>query len=326
MDTGISSLMALLLQCTHEVVTTRTTPRLPWLERTRGLARLVVLGLPIWLGAVETRQPSPPEGVQRFGGIVYRMAGWQPLRLDLYVPEGPAPAGGRPLLLAIHGGGWRGGSRIDYGTMMARFAQAGYVVASVDYRLSRPGAPSWPGNLEDVQAAVHWLRRHASDYGIDPDRIAAIGSSAGGHLAALLGTWPATQTEPDSPETPLVRAVINFYGPSDLPGLLDRPIAGAAVRRMLGAAPAELASLAVTASPVHRVRPGSTPMLLIYGDEDQTVPPEQGQRLAQALERAGVRYQWHRIAGARHGFGLSDTGHDFVPEILAFLQATWDHE
>lgn len=315
--------MALLLQSPIRPSLPR---RLPWLERTRSLARLAVLGLPVWLGAVESQQPAPPEGVQRFGGIVYRLAGWQPLRLDLYVPGTPAPAGGRPLLVAIHGGGWRGGSRVDYGAMIARFAQAGYVVASVDYRLSRRGAPGWPGNLADVQAAVRWLRQHAEDYGIDPGRIAAIGASAGGHLAALLGVPAPLPEDLSGPPALLARAVIDFYGPSDLSRLIDQPYAGQAVKFLLGGPPEDLVQRARPASPTERVQPGSAPMILIYGEEDRTVPVEQGALLAEALQRAGIRHSLRRIPGARHGFGLIEGEHDFVPEILAFLQATWDHE
>ncbi len=132
------------------------------------------------------------------------------------------------MVIAIHGGGWRRFSKDDFGPTVAPLAKLGYIVAVPNYRLSSPGSPSWPANLIEVRSAVSWVRANAASLGVDPSRIAALGESAGGHLAALLGTDPGSA---DS----RVQAVVDFYGPTDLSTLEARsPDAGVAIRQYLG--------------------------------------------------------------------------------------------
>ena len=222
--------------------------------------------------------------------------------------------------MAIHGGGWRGGSKDGYGRESARFAGHGFVVVSVAYRLSRPGEPSWPGAFEDVREAVRWTRRHADEFGIDPDRIAAMGASAGGHLASLLGTLPE-----DDGST--VSAVVDFFGPADLARMVaDRPPIGPTVALFLGGSPEERPAAYRAASPTGHASPGDAPHLLIHGELDDLVPADQSEGLARALAGAGVRARTIRIAGAGHNFGLRVGGRDLLPEILAFLGETWEHD
>ena len=194
----------------------------------------------------EAWRPDWPDGVTAYTDIVYRRTPQGRLRLDVYVPKSskPVPGSGHPAVLAIHGGGWRGGSRVSYGWMAARLAQHGYVVVSADYTLARPGKPSWPACRDDLQEALRWLRRHADDYGIDRDRIAVLGASAGGHLAALLGT-----TKEHEPAL-RVQAVIDFYGPSDLRTLAaGAPFAADALAAFLGGTPDEVPERYDDASP-----------------------------------------------------------------------------
>jgi acetyl esterase/lipase len=129
----------------------------------RVLAWGALLGATGLLVRAEVERPHLPEGVVAYTDLVYRRDGDRRARLDVYVPDRPPPPGGRPAVLAIHGGGWRGGSKTAYGRMAAALARRGYVVVAVDYALSKPGTPSWPTNLEDIRAAVRWLRRHADD-------------------------------------------------------------------------------------------------------------------------------------------------------------------
>jgi acetyl esterase/lipase len=205
-----------------------------WSQGLRVLAWGTLLGATGWLLRAEVERPSLPQGVVAYPDLVYRQVGDRQARLDLYAPAEPPPSGGRPAVLAIHGGGWRGGSKADYGRMAAVLAQRGYVVAAIDYRLSKPGAPSWPDNVADVRAAVRWLRRHAAEYGVNPGRIVAMGASAGGHLAALLGTLPEAPRPRDEPgrarpaaapdaasDSARVQAVIDFYGTTDLAALAE---------------------------------------------------------------------------------------------------------
>ena len=191
-------------------------------------------------------------------------------------------------------------------------------MASVEYVLSEPGHPTWPGNLDDVREAVRWVRRHASDYGIDPARIAAMGSSAGGHLAELLGT----QARGDEPET-RVQAVVNLYGPSDLAGLFRSPGAVMPLRLYLGRDPKDDPGTYRDASPIAHASDRSAPTLIIHGEADMLVPVGQSRAMADRLRAAGVPAEVLVVPRAGHAFGLTVLGHDLVPDIAAFLEAAW---
>jgi acetyl esterase/lipase len=299
--------------------------RLSWLARSRwGLARFsrvaawsslaVVTGL---LVRAEGHRDVRPDALRVAANLVYRQVTGRSPRLDLYAPPTQPPPGGWPAIVAIHGGGWRGGSRTEYGRSLTRLVDSGLVVAAIDYRLSRPGAPSWPDNVEDVRESVRWLRRHASEYGVDPNRIAAMGASAGGHLAALLGTT----ADPSS----RVEAVIDFYGPTDLSSLFaSRKKTANSLSLMLGGGPDEYPERYQEASPIHHVSADSAPMLLIHGTDDRLVPLDQSRTMAEALGRAGVPHRLIVVEHARHGFGLDPQDHDLLPEILAFLDSAWN--
>ena len=263
----------------------------------------------------EAVRSDRPAGVRVSSDVVYREVEGRRFRLDVYLPDAPAPEGGRPAVVAVHGGGWRGGSQAEYGRSLAGLAREGLAVVAVDYRLSRPGSPSWPENLEDVQAAARWVVEHADEFAIDPDRVAALGSSAGGHLALLLAL-----ADDHAP----IRAVIDFYAPTDLLALhhsgtgADRSIA-----LLLGGAPERLAERYAAASPLAQIRPGIPPVLIFHGDDDPLVPLGQSQALSEALQRVGVPYRLSVLPGARHGFGLSVGRRDLTAEIASFLEEVW---
>ena len=295
-----------------------------WLMRV--LAGAGLIGLTGFLVHANVQRSEVPDGVRATTDIVYRRAGDREAKLDVYVPIAEAPAVGRPAILAIHGGGWRGGSKTDFGQMAARLAQHDYVVVSVEYQLSKPGSPSWPANFEDVREAVRWVRRHAHDYGIDPDRIVALGASAGGHLSALLGTYPdgpvaaaglplpgAGSPAATEAVSARVQAVIDLYGPTDLRGLIaSRKQTGGPLHLFLGGGPDHFPGRFEAASPVRHVT-----------SDDPLVPVAQSEALATALEAAGVPHRLIVIEGARHGFDLRVGGRDLVPEVIAFLDAAW---
>ncbi len=296
-------------------------PRRPSRRLGRLAARVglwvVVLAATGFLVRAEPRPAVLPEGVSCESGLVYREVDGRRLELDLYRPEGAPPASGWPVVLALHGGGWRGGSRITFGPDVAALARHGVAVAVADYRLSRPGTPSWPENFEDVQAAVAWLRTHAKSHGLDGSRVAALGVSAGGHLAALLGTASAAPSR--------VSAVIDFYGPADLAALGGPAGAeGGPVDLLLGGVAASRPERAAAASPARQATPDDAPALLIHGENDRLVPPDQSERLAAALRDAGVPCQLERLPGEGHGFGLQVTSGDLTPRILEFLAKSWD--
>jgi acetyl esterase/lipase len=239
-----------------------------------------------------------------FREVVYAQPlGFHPLALDLFVPAEPVA-----LCLYLHGGGWRIGSRADgpevgpnvprspwQPSFFERVAQLGLAVASVEYRLS--GEARFPAQLEDVGSAARYLAEHRGDFGISTDARVCWGVSAGGHLAAL---HALTTSLP-------VSAAVCWYPPTDLVALpADIDDAGGPADRsgnsrealLLGATADEQPELARAASPVHAVRPGAPPFLLLHGDKDTAVPPRQSHRLAEAL-RAVEATPWSRRSPAR---------------------------
>lgn len=297
--------------------------------------------LPLPPPAHDAPLPAPQigvDGVRGFGGVPYAaLPGVRPLELDLYLPsEAPAPV---PVVVFVHGGGWRMGRRGSTGPAYAgrspspfeQLAAAGIAVASIDYRLS--GEATWPAQLHDVKAAVRWLRARANEIGIDPDRIAAWGESAGGHLVALLGlTGEAADgaglegevgiTGPSS----AVAAVVAWYPPTDLaamPGDLGTDPTSADTReaQLVGAPLASAPDVTASASPITHVRPGAPPFLLLHGRSDRAVPCVQSERLRDALVAAGNTVDLATYADADHMWlGAPEVADQALHRTVEFLQ------
>jgi acetyl esterase/lipase len=266
--------------------------------------------------------------------IVYHADRGNAVALDLYMPIGPKPAGGRPAVVAFPGGGWRYASKKEYGSHISVLAKYGYEVAVADYTYSSgaPGSRVWPVNFEDVRAAVVWVRQNAQRLGVNPDKIAAAGVSSGAYMASMLGTYPAgpvsaeslpaNPTGPGTPQgiSPRVQAVVDFYGPTDLPALYqayqrDRPW----FDTFLGGPLARFPNRYQAASPINFVSPDDPPFLILQGTSDQAVAPNQSVALASALEKAGVPHRLLLINGAAHGFEFKVGGTDVLPDVVAFL-------
>jgi len=245
-------------------------------------------------------------------------------QLDVYLPAGRPPAGGRPVLVAIHGGGWRRFDKTEYGERIASaFVARGYVVVAPNYELSAPGKPTWPVNLQDVQAAVGWVRNNAGTLGVNPNEIAAIGESAGANLAALLGTYSLRQEDSGDGASAAVDAVVAFSTPTDLTSLYsESPDAGFAAAQFLGGSPEQVPANYIAASPVDQVAPGDPPMLLVQGLQDPLIPVSQSTELAAALTAAGVRNQLFLVPGG-HDLDFPLHYSNLVPKILEFLETTW---
>ena len=225
------------------------------------------------------------------------------LKLDLYRPM-PRPAEPVPVVVWVHGGGWLNGSKDK--CPAAWLAESGdYAVASMDYRLASE-AP-WPAQMEDCRDAVRWLRQHAADYGLDSDHVGVWGSSAGGHLVALVGTLDVPADETVSSR---VQAVCDWFGPSDLltmpPNVISETRTRAQVEKsngavLLGAAVMDIPERAKSASSLHQVSSGDAPFLIMHGDADPGVPLEQSVKLHEKLVAAGVPSSLEVVAGAGHG-------------------------
>jgi acetyl esterase/lipase len=249
--------------------------------------------------------PLPPTragagGTRLLLGVPYAATpGTRPLELDLVLP--PETGGPVPVVVFLHGGGWRMGSRHSLGPSYAaagpfeRVAQAGVAVASVDYRLS--GEATWPAQLHDAKAAVRWLRARADELGIDPERIAAWGESAGGHLAELLGLTIGDVTLEGevgiTGPSSAVSAVVAWYAPSDIAAVAtdlgaDPDDATTREALLLGAPAARVPELAAQASPISHVTSGAPPFLLLHGEADRFIPFVQSVRLHTALIEAGA--------------------------------------
>jgi acetyl esterase/lipase len=243
-------------------------------------------------------------------------------QLDVYLPNTPVPAGGRPVMIAIHGGGWRRFDKTEYGERIASaFVGHGYVVVAPNYVLSAPGSPTWPVNLEDVQAAVRWVRSNADSLGVNPDEITAIGESAGANLAALVGTY-STKNQ-GAAVSAAVEAVIAFSTPTDLTSMYsESPAAGFAAAQFLGGSPVQVPANYIAASPVDNVSPADPPMLLVQGAEDPLIPPSQATELAKALTKAGVRNELISVTGG-HDLDFPINYSNLIPQILEFLDTTW---
>jgi acetyl esterase/lipase len=252
----------------------------------------------------EVVRQQTPEGVRFIPNIAYREGVGEPGLLDLAMPADPG-AEKLPAIVFVHGGGWQSGSkrRPLFILPALRYAAAGYVCIAVNYRLAQE-AP-FPTAVEDVKTAVRWLRAHADQYRVDPDRIGAFGNSAGAHLALMLAmVGPDAGLEGDLfPEhSSAVQAVCASAVPADfgvwVPG-------GAAPDRGPGtflAGPEDtIRDRVAQASPISYVRADAPPLLLIHGSDDTTVPVAQLDRFVEAMRSAGHQdLTYLRYEGASH--------------------------
>ncbi len=207
--------------------------------------------------------------------------------MDIALPPGPGP---HPAVVAIHGGGFTAGDRSSYGEMISRLAGHGYVAATVDYRLAP--AAQFPSALQDVKAAVRFLRANAQKYNIDPDRIAAIGDSAGATLALLLGLTPEVPEfdsgGPNRDRSSRIACVVSIAGLAELGRLEVKGPESATLPQFLGGDFASVPREYQLASPVLWITPAAPPVLAIHGARDSVVPPDQSNLLVEALHRVGA--------------------------------------
>ena len=254
--------------------------------------------------------------------VVYKRVNSRDLRLDIYSPKSTTEP--LPVVLWIFGGGWSRGSKNHLPPL--NLVSRGYMVVSIDYRLS--GEAPFPAAIEDCKAAVRWIRANAAAYHFDPDHIGAWGHSAGGHLAALLGTSGGVAALDGTGDNPgvssRVQAVCDMSGPSDILQFYEAvsnsnqgkaPIAKSAIEQFMGGSVEQNRAKAIAASPTTYVSKDDPPFLIIHGENDMTVPASQSELLASKLKAAGVPVTLIVAEGRGHGVG----GPAFGPEITSFF-------
>ncbi len=232
--------------------------------------------------------------------------------LDLYLPDKPSDKP-LPVLVWIHGGGWRAGSK--NGCPTALWVPDGYAAASVEYRFSNKAV--FPAQIQDCQAAIRWLRANSKKYGLDPEHISVSGDSAGGHLVALLGTSGGTKAFApiggNEDQSDRVQAVCDFYGPSDFNTVMAQAAADPTrsvikfntpedpYSNLIGVPLGSDTAKGEAVSPVHYASKESAPMIIFQGTADALVPFAQSQELADALKKAGASVWLQPMPGSGHG-------------------------
>lgn len=287
------------------------------------LAFLLVLA---WGVSAQAQQLRVPAGVKALRDLAYVEAGHERQKLDLYLPE--KAEGPLPLIIWVHGGGWQNGSKDGCPPLRAGYVERGYAVASLNYRLSSHAV--FPAQIEDCKAAIRWLRAHAREYALDPQRFGVWGASAGGHLAALIGTCGGVKefdVGAHLDQSSRVQAVCDYFGPTDFtvfvttPGYESHATDASPEAKLIGGPVLQNKARAARVNPISYVSKDDPSFLIMHGDKDPTVPINQSQMLFEALKKAGVSTHFHTIHGAGHG------GPGFIgPNIETMAAAFFDEQ
>lgn len=248
-----------------------------------------------------------PKGVKAYRDVIYQqLPGYIPQVVDIYVP---ATKGPHPLVLYIHGGGWTGGhtrhsgALANFPAVLASLASEGFVVASLEYRLSAEA--KYPAQLQDAKASLRFLGDRAAKYRIDPGRVGIWGGSAGGHLTALTAlTCKDTSLDPAAAKDLCASAAVTWYGVFDFGALTAQRGGGGddAAERLMGCNGRCGAETYALASPVTYIDAKDPPFLLIHGTEDKVVPIGQSYDAEKRFKAAGVPVQVLWLPGVDHSF------------------------
>ena len=254
--------------------------------------------------------------------IEFAKVGGQSLKLDLYLPAIPKNAA---LVIWIHGGGWRNGTKEK--CFITWLPEHGYAVASISYRLSN--IAKFPAQLHDCKGAVRWLRANAKKYGYDPDKFYVAGASAGGHLTALMATTSGHEklegtTGGNLKQSSAVQGAIDYYGATDFilrsktqPSRANEK--GSVVYDLLGGGAHEKIEAAKLASACYHISKDDVPLLIFHGTMDKTVLIDQSQAIDRKYRKAGLSVEFHAIEGASHGGNVFYSGEN-AKLLLKFLK------
>ncbi len=278
---------------------------------------------------LEPGPPDTPDGVVAYRDQVYAKHGERELLLDIYAPAARGEQA-LPVILYLFGGGWEAGNRHQLRRFgMLDYTGEGYIVATADYRYMTEAV--YPAQIDDVKAAIRWIRSNAQNYGFDSERIGIIGPSAGGHLAALAGTTNRPgELEVGSPsDVPShVHAVVDYFGPTDfLQGDAHRHenakpwnAPDSAVSRLIGAPIESAPDKVARANPITFIDGSEPPFLIIHGEDDGLVPLHQSVILHEALLAAGVSSELLVVKGGDHGYGGDFSKDEHAERVRAFFK------
>lgn len=240
--------------------------------------------------------------------IEYGRGGERTLKMDILHPRN-LPEEAMPALIWIHGGGWCQGSKEEGIKWLIPFAKQGYFCASIEYRLSHEAY--FPAQIEDCKCAIRFLRAHAKAFHLNEGRIGVWGISAGGHLAALLGTTPNVRELEGQGGwfnfSSRVQAVCDWFGPTDFlrmndfPSEIDHDAADSPEGMLIGGVVQQNQEKATKANPIAYVTEEASPFLIMHADNDSLVPFNQSQLLSEALQKAGVEVTLETVKGGGHG-------------------------
>jgi acetyl esterase len=271
-------------------------------------------GVAVAVGLMTAVLAAPADAAQRGvtvkNDVTFRTVDGEQLQLDVYQPAKQGKD--RPAVVVVHGGAWTIGDKSWFAQQANQLAGRGFVAFSVNYRLA-PAHP-YPAAVEDVEAAVEWVRKHAKEYGVDPARIGALGGSAGGHLVGLLAAGGSGSLAKGH----RVAAAVSWSGPMDFVSLAPAAgtNAGSSFRTFLGCPPDACPDTYAAASPVTHVDKSDAPVLIV-NSTNELVPLSQAEAMKAALDKAGVANQAIILPGTAHSRAYSNQVWD---QTVAFLE------
>lgn len=308
----LSVLLIVFLLCCLLMLTPRVWSALNPGKPPVGYHYLAPTYLAIKLGLEEiiNKTPAIPADIEEIKNIEYKNINGKSLQIDLYRPKNIVKSA--PLLVFIHGGGWRSGKRSDYLVYLIAFAKKGYVTATVSYRLLKE-AP-YPACVDDITDAVQWFYKNGETYGYDPDRIALIGGSAGAHLALLAAyEWKKPNDSIENMAIPEMRhrikAVVDIYGPIDL--TTDYAQHQSLVTSFMAHSYKEAPDLYRAASPINYLDKSDPPTMILHGTSDDLVPISQSDLLKAKLDSLGVPCVYYKVPLWPHAMDVVQRVNDF---------------
>ncbi len=278
------------------------------------------LAIGVGLEKLVDKQPEIPADIEEIKDVEYKSVDGKSLQIDFYRPKNVKE--GLPLLVFVHGGGWKGGNRSDYLVYLVAFAKKGYMTATVSYRLKRDSI--YPACVEDVSDAVEWLFNNSEKYGYNPDKIALIGGSAGAHLSLLAAYgWRDSRSQNKASINDSVKhrikAVVDIYGPVDL--TTDYAQSQGLVTGFIGHSYEEKPELYREASPIQYLNKNCPPTLIFHGTSDNLVPYDQSDTLRARLDKLGVPCEYYRFPLWPHTMDIVQRVNDYAQlKMEAFFE------